>query len=212
MVVGDSVGHRLAAGMLAVAPKNVTIIDGGRLSCPLGRDATLHIFGHDELKPECAQWPQAWGLAVAAHRPDVIVGITGPWDRASSRIPGTTDFTDVTDPAHRAWLAGEYRAALAVLTHGGARAFWTQTPCVDPIWPGPDPFSQPARRVAVDGMLGQLQSQGLLTVVPLPAYRCHGGVDMFDGIHWNDPVAARIGAQVLDEVLARLGTPAPSTH
>jgi hypothetical protein len=149
-------------------------------------------------------WPQAWGDLVEQRRPDVVVGITGPWDRASARLPGAAQFTDITDPKHAAWLRGEYRDALDVLTSNGARAFWTKTPCVDPIWPGPDPFSRDDRRVATDAMLDRLADERPLTVLPLPPYACHGGGEMFDGIHWNNDVAARVGAGVLNEIVDAL--------
>jgi hypothetical protein len=204
LVIGDSVGERLAFGMQQVAPANVTIVDGSRLACPIGRAPALHIFGKDDQRDLCALWPHKWGELVAQHHPDAVVGITGPWDRASTRLPNADRFTDVTNPTHEQWLRGEYRAALDVVTSEGARSFWTRTPCVDPIWPGPDPFSRDDRRLATDAMLDRLDDEAGLTVLALPPYECHGGVDMFDGIHWNDDVAARIGAGVLTELIAEL--------
>ena len=206
LVVGDSVAERLARGMKAVAPPNVTIVDGSRLACPIGRAPALHIFGKDDQRELCALWPQKWGELVAENHPDAVVGITGPWDRASARLPNADHFSDITDPTHEQWLRGEYRDALDVLTSDGAHAFWTKTPCVDPIWPGPDPFSREDRRLATDAMLDRLADETGLTVLPLPAYECHGGVDMFDGIHWDDDVGARVGAGVLTELIEELTT------
>ncbi len=128
MVVGDSVAMTLAEGLSAggarsgIVMRNETI-----LGCGISHGGRIWYYGRPApIGPECAQWPERWGGAVAEFDPDVVVVLVGAVDAYDREIDGR--WLTFGSPELDALLVGELHAAIDVLAAKGARVVLLTVP------------------------------------------------------------------------------------
>jgi peptidoglycan/LPS O-acetylase OafA/YrhL len=116
-VFGDSIGWTLMH-YLPSTP-GFHFIDHTVVGCSLVRGGPYRYLGQTlEQKTECESWPSRWTAAVAADRPDAILLIVGRWETVDRVNEGR--WTHIGDPAFDAYLVGELRQAVDILSSGGA--------------------------------------------------------------------------------------------
>jgi peptidoglycan/LPS O-acetylase OafA/YrhL len=116
-VFGDSIGWTLMH-YLPSTP-GFHFIDHTVVGCSLVRGGPYRYLGQIlDQKTECESWPSKWTAAAAADRPDAILLIVGRWETVDRVNEGR--WTHIGDPAFDAYLAGELRRAVDILSANGA--------------------------------------------------------------------------------------------
>lgn len=116
-VFGDSIGWTLMH-YLPSTP-GFHFVDHTVIGCSLVRGGPYRYFGQTlDQKTECESWPGRWTSAIAADRPDAILLIVGRWETVDRVNEGR--WTHIGEPAFDAYLAGELRRAVDILSASGA--------------------------------------------------------------------------------------------
>jgi peptidoglycan/LPS O-acetylase OafA/YrhL len=116
-VFGDSIGWTLMH-YLPSTP-GFHFVDHTVIGCSLVRGGPYRYLGQTlDQKTECESWPSKWTGEIAADRPDAILLIVGRWETVDRVNEGK--WTHIGDPAFDAYLAGELRRAVDVLSFSGA--------------------------------------------------------------------------------------------
>ncbi len=126
-VFGDSVALSLALVLAGWEQQSGLIfgVDGiTELGCGIGRGGDRRFQGVQSLAGPCEEWPEKWGAAVAAGRPDLAVVTAGQWELVDRRLPGSSTWTHVGDPVYDDYLRSELLAATDVLASSGAVVVW----------------------------------------------------------------------------------------
>lgn len=124
-VFGDSVGWTL---MRYLPPMpGMTFIDRTTIGCGLARGGPYRQLGETlNQKPECDVWPARWTQRINYDKPDVALLIVGRWEIVDRVFEGR--WTHIGDPAYDAYLTGELRRALDIISSTGARVIVTTVP------------------------------------------------------------------------------------
>jgi len=116
-VFGDSIGWTLMH-YLPSTP-GFHFVDHTVIGCSLVRGGPYRYLGQTlDQKTECESWPSRWTAEAAADRPDAILLIVGRWETVDRVNEGK--WTHIGDPAFDAYLAGELRRAVDILSANGA--------------------------------------------------------------------------------------------
>jgi peptidoglycan/LPS O-acetylase OafA/YrhL len=131
LIVGDSVALTLGRGLERWgAAHEVAVWNLGRPTCGIPRSPILVAF--ETIRSEtCEAWPRLWSTAVAGFAPDVVIVLSPIWDAMPHQADGWHDMRAIGDPQYDRWLLGEYHAAVDVVSAGGARVFWLDSPCAE---------------------------------------------------------------------------------
>jgi peptidoglycan/LPS O-acetylase OafA/YrhL len=124
-VFGDSVGWTLMR-YLPPTP-GFTFINHTLVGCGIVRGGPFRYSAESgNPKPECETWPSRWAGQVAFDRPDVVLLVVGRWETIDRVHDGR--WTHVGEPSFDAYLTGELRHAVEVLSSKGARVIVTTEP------------------------------------------------------------------------------------
>ncbi len=94
-------------------------VDHTVIGCSLVRGGPYRYLGQTlDQKGECESWPSRWTAQIAADRPDAILLIVGRWETVDRVNEGR--WTHIGDPAFDAYLTGELRRAVDILSSKGA--------------------------------------------------------------------------------------------
>jgi peptidoglycan/LPS O-acetylase OafA/YrhL len=116
-VFGDSIGWTLMH-YLPSTP-GFHFVDHTVIGCSLVRGGPYRYLGQSlDQKTECESWPSKWTAEIAADRPDAILLIVGRWETVDRVNEGK--WTHIGDPTFDAYLAGELRRAVDILSFSGA--------------------------------------------------------------------------------------------
>lgn len=145
LVVGDSVSQQIGEALTAWAathPGKIVVYNKSHLGCIVARYGDKRIPGGEEgpVGDVCSAWndpvpvdrladPEtiSWVTAVAAFKPDVVVGHITPWDVTDRRVPALgPGWTHIGNADFDAYARREYRLATEVLTSTGATMIWLE--------------------------------------------------------------------------------------
>jgi peptidoglycan/LPS O-acetylase OafA/YrhL len=116
-VFGDSIGWTLMH-YLPPTP-GFHFVDHTVIGCSLVRGGPYRYLGQTlDQKTECESWPGRWTAEIAADRPDAILLVVGRWETVDRVNEGR--WTHIGDPAFDAYLTGELRRAIGILSASGA--------------------------------------------------------------------------------------------
>ncbi|MEZ5208324.1 MAG: SGNH hydrolase domain-containing protein [Acidimicrobiales bacterium] len=194
---GDSTALMSAfglAGWLLDTGRGVPVDGRVDLGCSILRGGLRrdHI-GIGPNNPVCDDWPTSWGEMLRAHRPDLAVVQTGPWDILDHQFAGESVWRAPGDPTFDAALAAEMDAVLDLLSGEGAHVVWlTLPPQRTGVGAGPGgdtaPATDPARADRYNAVLRQVAAARPddVTVLPYAEWLVDSGLDETlrpDGIH-----------------------------
>jgi len=124
---GDSTALLMVMGMATADAKSarptgrVSDIGGDvALGCGVSRFDMLRVEVDLQVTQECRSWPERWSQAVAANHPDIAQLITGAWEVPDVRLPGSTTWSSIGDPAVDEFVSSELTTAADVLSADGA--------------------------------------------------------------------------------------------
>ena len=116
-VFGDSIGWTLMHYLPATP--GFHFIDHTVVGCSLVRGGPYRYLGQAlDQKSECESWPGRWTSQIAADRPDAILLIVGRWETVDRVNEGR--WTHIGEPDFDAYLTGELRRAVDILSFSGA--------------------------------------------------------------------------------------------
>jgi hypothetical protein len=116
-VFGDSIGWTLMH-YLPSTP-GFHFVDHTVIGCSLVRGGPYRYLGQTlDQKTECESWPSRWTAEAAADRPDATLLIVGRWETVDRVNEGR--WAHIGDPAFDAYLVGELRRAVDILSANGA--------------------------------------------------------------------------------------------
>jgi hypothetical protein len=124
-VFGDS----MAWTMMRYLPPTpgFNFIDFTTIGCGIARGGPYRSTGETlTQKPECETWPARWAQRISYAKPDVVLLIVGRWETVDRVHEG--HWTHVGDPVFDAYLGGELRRALDILSSTGSRVVVTTAP------------------------------------------------------------------------------------
>jgi peptidoglycan/LPS O-acetylase OafA/YrhL len=97
------------------------------IGCGIARGGPYRYVGETlNQKPECDAWPRRWSQRIKHDRPDVVLLVVGRWEVVDRVSEG--DWTHIGNDAYDAYLRGELKQALDILTSTGARVVVTTEP------------------------------------------------------------------------------------
>ena len=131
LIVGDSVALTLGRGFERYArDESILAWNIARSTCGIPRAEIL--VGVTIVKSKtCENWPELWSVATKGFDPDVVVVLSPIWDAMPHRADGWDTMLAIGDPVYDDWLLAEYEAAADILTNGGAKVFWLDSPCAE---------------------------------------------------------------------------------
>ncbi|MDT7764261.1 MAG: hypothetical protein QOC63_3681 [Mycobacterium sp.] len=97
------------------------------IGCGIARGGPYRYVGETlNQKPECDAWPSRWSQRINHDRPDVVLLVLGRWEVVDRVSEG--DWTHIGNDAYDAYLRGELKQALGILTSTGAHVVVTTEP------------------------------------------------------------------------------------
>ena len=140
-VVGDSLAHNLATGLIrwAESRTDVVVYDLSVSFCPLSRGGERRWEGNEsfEVNARCGWWADRWSdrsSNYAAFRPDVVVSSAPFSEMLDRRLPGWGEWRRPGEREYHQWLFEEYRAmydALRLMSSSETRFLTLNAPCGD---------------------------------------------------------------------------------
>jgi peptidoglycan/LPS O-acetylase OafA/YrhL len=116
-VFGDSIGWTWMH-FLPATP-GFQFIDHTVIGCSLVRGGPYRYLDQTlGQKSECESWPGRWTSQVAIDRPDAVLLVVGRWETVDRVNEGR--WTHIGDPDFDAYISGELRRAVDILSFGGA--------------------------------------------------------------------------------------------
>jgi peptidoglycan/LPS O-acetylase OafA/YrhL len=124
-VFGDSIGW---TWMHYLPPTpGFAFVDHTVIGCSLVRGTPYRYIGQTlEQRPECDGWPIRWSTQIGQDQPDVALLIIGRWETVDRVNEG--QWTHIGDPTFDAYLNGELRRALNILSATGVRVVVATVP------------------------------------------------------------------------------------
>jgi hypothetical protein len=140
-VIGDSLAHNLATGLVAWAEErgDVVVYDLSVSFCPLSRGGERRWYGDESfaVHTNCGWWDDQWSdrsQAYAAFDPDVVVNAAPFSELLDRRQPDWEDWRRPGDPEYHRWLFDEYTAmfgALRARSGTETKHLTMNAPCAD---------------------------------------------------------------------------------
>ncbi len=90
------------------------------LGCGVSRFTSIKAVETFSPTAFCRSWPERWGARLDATRPDVAVLMSSVWELADARMPDSSAYTALGDPATDAFVKNEFLQAVDVLASRGA--------------------------------------------------------------------------------------------
>ncbi len=219
LVVGDSVGKSLAAGLSPyLRARGIHVTDAAVLGCGLTIGGSYHYFGQLRRQRKlCAVWQSRWRGAITSTRPDVVVMLVGRWEVMDRVFQGR--WTHIGDPAYDAYLVRQLHAAAAVEASTGARVVWVAAPYYrrgeqpdGTLWPE----DVPARTDRWNALLRQVAASDHVPVIALdrktgPDGHFKESIDgqqlRFDGVHLRQAAVSHLGPWLMPQLLGPMRAP-----
>lgn len=132
-VVGDSVALRLGLHLQTwgVANGRMQVWAGGWLACAAARGGTYRYAGvAKRMEERCNQWPTIRARELNEISPDVVVVSYGVFDVLDRRLPGSSRWQHIGEPAYDDYVRAELAALQDVLQSRGARVVWLTSPYI----------------------------------------------------------------------------------
>ncbi len=147
LTVGDSVmaqiGEVLAQWTLENPDAEVIVFNEAHIGCGTVRFGLMRVPDGSEgpVRDICSNWafpvdPESvshvdvvsWTTVVEVFAPDIVITHVSPWDITDRLIPGVAgeEWTNIGEPAFDAYAAGEYGAAIELLTSTGADLYFLE--------------------------------------------------------------------------------------
>ncbi|MCX7620992.1 MAG: acyltransferase [Acidimicrobiales bacterium] len=213
LIVGDSVGFTVAAGLVPVSDQlGIEVRSKAVIACGVARGSGRVRLPDGSVAVEskaCHDWPTTWRAELDQFRPDVVLLIVG-W-------PGSTDrdfdgeWRSPCQPVFDEWYEGEVREALAVLTSTGVAVAMTNAA----YWRSPRaPSGNDAKVDCINRIYAEVaDSTPGVTLIDLMNYVCperpvclneKDGIAPLrdDGLHFNGPAGTLVGTWILRQALA----------
>ena len=133
---GDSTALLMGIGMVQYAAETGTIFGqkgDAALGCGVSRFASRRVDTVFGYAAECEEWPTRWKAIIDQQTPDVVQLVTGAWETTDAKIPGSTEFSALGDPAVDAFVKSEILTAVDILGSSGALVLLV-------LWPAPSGF------------------------------------------------------------------------
>ena len=209
-VVGDSVALRLGLHLQTwgVADGRMRVWAGGWLACAAARGGTYRYAGvAKRMEDRCNQWSTIRAQELEQIDPHVVVVSYGVFDVLDRRLPGSSTWQHVGQPAYDDYVRSELASLQELLQSRGARVAWLTSPYIQTGGdesgrrpPKPFPEWDHARMDRFNELVTTVASTSpTSTVVDLRTRP----VPQPDGIHPSiegaDELAAWIGPQLLGE-------------
>jgi peptidoglycan/LPS O-acetylase OafA/YrhL len=122
-VFGDStaLGVGIGLGQWSIDTGRLGVARGDtKLGCGVSRYAQLKADILVTPAPDCINWPLRWAALVAETKPDVALLFSSVWEVPDARLPGTSGFSAIGDPAVDDFIRSEFLTAVDMLSSSGA--------------------------------------------------------------------------------------------
>ena len=132
-VVGDSVALRLGLHLQTwgVGDGRLRVWAGGWLACAAARGGSYRYAGVvKRMEERCNQWPTIRARELDDIDPDVVVVSYGVFDVLDRRLPGSSRWQHVGEPAYDDYVRTELATLQALLQSRGARVVWLASPYI----------------------------------------------------------------------------------
>ena len=136
MVVGDSFAQSIVAGLQrwGLVDGGMAVMDRTIVGCAFGRGGRNRGVGIPRSEePKCTARDADLLTSIEEFDPEVVVLAGGMWDVTDRRPQGFSRWTRIGRPDYDAYLRGEIRHLLDVVTSGGAQVLWADSPYWDPV-------------------------------------------------------------------------------
>ncbi len=118
---GDSVALLVALGLGGYMldepePRLLDIGGNAALGCGVSRFEQIRVDSAGSPTAECLAWPGRWRERVDELQPDIALVVTGAWEVADVRLPGSAEWSSIGDPAVDDFIRSELTLAVDSLT------------------------------------------------------------------------------------------------
>jgi peptidoglycan/LPS O-acetylase OafA/YrhL/lysophospholipase L1-like esterase len=227
MVVGDSFAESVAVGLqrFGVAQGSMAVMNRGVPNCPFARTGSTRGLNITRDIPDyCAERDASLEAALADFDPDVVLLTGGFWDVTDRRPDNFPGYTTVGDPTYDQFLTEELQHLTQLVSNGGARVVWTNSPYWDPVktpgfFMGKPPYieADPARADAFNAILAAaIGGRADTTIVDIQAWLAGqpGGPiskeTRPDGVHFSEATTDIAAAWLGPELLRLAGRQGPA--
>lgn len=206
---GDSTAYTSLGGFPRSRYEQIVLNPVTPLGCGI-RDRRLQAQGLDPAKPECDGWQERWKTAMDQTSPEATILMEGVWEMydvvedGQSYRPGSQEYDEVVKAA--------YTEALDIVTPaGGGPVYVIGVPCHAAVTQQYAPvLNDRQRQQALNDVIRQVVASRanarFVDLAPLtcgndgPVTQINGERLRFDGVHWTDPGAAYLWAEVLRQM------------
>jgi hypothetical protein len=201
LIVGDSTALTLGFGLPATGNGWHTAIDnvgveacGVAIGSVVRNDGFVGPYGApcESTTPASEQWPAKLRGFIASDKPDVVALLAGRWEVVDTLHDNR--WTNILDPAFRAYIEQQLRLAVQIGTSSGAHMVLLTAPCYstgEQPNGAPWPEDSAARLTAYNDLLYQMAAEypSKVSVVNLNAIVCPGGTfrSTLDGVTIRAP-------------------------
>ncbi|MDQ7993712.1 MAG: acyltransferase, partial [Propionicimonas sp.] len=144
LTFGDSTALLLGIGMADWADETGELTNLGsdtEFGCAVPRVAESRFDVDIEPTDSCTDWEQTRPEAVGYFRPQIAQVVTGTWEVADIRLPGSREFSALGDPEVDRFVTAELTAAADTLSAEGAMVLFV-------LWPRIGEWSLPGKEAA----------------------------------------------------------------
>ena len=134
MIVGDSQSLSLGYGLNQWAKQHdrAVVWNRGIEGCGVAVDGEIHSFGSsDSGLARCREVEKAWPAQVQKFQPDLAIVLSSFTDVQDRRLPGSSSYSSIGQPAFDNFLVSQYERVVDRLSAGGAKVLWMTAPCAD---------------------------------------------------------------------------------
>lgn len=227
LTVGDSVMDQIGVALSDWAIENpdggVVAFNEAHIGCGTIREGEKRVPEGTEgpVGDICSDWADpvdpsvvteynivSWTTILEVFRPDVVITHVSPWDVTDRRIPGVNDgdWTNIGEPVFDDYARSEYRAAIELLTSGGAELLILEGA---PLNRELTAQNDPARITALNDLVAELADEAGpdVRMVDYPGWVGPVGSDQElsrrdDGVHISDSGLVEIVPWLLEDVFA----------
>jgi hypothetical protein len=211
MVVGDSVGNNVGAGLERWAEGRDDVVVWNRSTIGCGFELDAPVVGAPQSNPDCHEWIDRFPTFMDQFQPDVVLVLVGRGDQAQRLVPGSDDPKRVGDPEFDDLMGTAYDGVLSRLERPGVTVAIATFPCLDEIWiyggkPGPDGREGNDTNAAFNHFLRGLGRP----IVDLDRRVCPRGeftqlvegieIGRPDGLHLSDEAAEALSPWLVDQL------------
>ena len=179
--------------------------------CPVGRGGEWRRVGEPSKVEETCHWDLSWARQTLSQHPDVALVLTGTWDVADRKLPGSDEWVSIGDPDYDEWLFAELLGATDTLAQEGAEVIWLTNPTINRDL-APDDLgtsAEPERMARYNELLFEVVAQrpGVAHVIDLATFVEKSGNDAEwrpDGVHFDGPGGKAVGERFVGPELLRI--------